>query len=208
MATMTPERFKKFVLDPSRSRQDVEQMMRNANAKGESEFAGIAKDALDIRFPGWDEVSQRTSGARTTTAYFRGSTEKRFDTGKEAYVWLLGRFINVKPRLFESINWETVFVAKGRKRNYFGKDLKAMFHGSPHLAEDRNNYARLTNGWYANTNLNNAQKFDILCRFAAVAKLNYETDWRWDVDDPSEELRAHEERMALAERHLNELSNE
>jgi hypothetical protein len=193
-----------LVRDPSRTRQDIEQMMRNAVGKGESELARIAKEALDSRFPGWDVARTRAGGARPTVAFFRG-TERRFDTSKEAYIWLLERFIGVKPRLFETINWETVFVAKGRKRNYFGKDLKAMFHGSPHLADDRNNYAHFTNGWYANTNLNNAQKFDILCRFAAIAKLDYEKDWRWDVEAPSDELRAHEERRAMAERLLDEL---
>lgn len=204
MATVTPERFRTLVRDPSRTRQDIEQMMRNAIAKGESELAHIAKEVLDSRFPGWDTVRHRASGARPTTTYFR-KTKRRFDTSKEGYVWLLERFISVKPKLFETINWETVFVAKGRKRNYFGKDLKAMFHGSPHLADDRNNYVRLSNGWYANTNLNNAQKFDILGRFAAIAKLEYEEDWRWDVDDPSDELKAHEERRALAKRLLDEL---
>lgn len=204
MATVNPERFRGLVRDPSRTRQDLEQMMRNAIAKGESELARIAKDALDSRFPGWDTVRHKAAGARLNVAHFHG-TKKHFDTSKEGYIWLLERFIGVKPKLFETINWETVFVTKGRKRNYFGKNLKTMFHGSPHLADDRNNYARLTNGWYANTNLNNAQKFDILCRFAAIAKLEYDKDWRWDVEDPSDELRAHEARRALAERLLDEL---
>lgn len=200
---MTPERFRTLVCDPSRSRQEIEQMLRNALAKGETELARIAKDTLDRRFPGWDTPHTRAAGARPTVAFFRG-TERRFETSKEAYIWLLERFLTVKPQLFEKINWETVFVAKGRKRNYFGKDLKAMFHGSPHLADDPNNYARLTNGWYANTNLNNVQKFEILGRFAAIAKLSYEKDWRWDVEDPSDGLRAHEARRAMAERLLDE----
>jgi hypothetical protein len=116
MATASAERFKKWVLDPSRSRDEIEQMMRNAVAKGETELARIAKDALDARFPGWDAVRTRAGGPRPAECFFRSLT-KRFPTSKEAYVWLLERFIGVKPRLFEDINWETVFVAKGRKRS-------------------------------------------------------------------------------------------
>jgi hypothetical protein len=75
-----------------------------------------------------------------------------------------------------------MFVAKGRNRNYFGRAPKKMFHGSPHLADDRNNYLRLTNGWFINLNLKNDQKFEILCKFAAVGKFEYGREWKWEVE--------------------------
>ena len=57
-----------------------------------------------------------------------------------------------------------------------------MFHQSPHLADDRNNYHRLVNGWYVNLNLSNDQKLEILFKFAVIAKLQVNKDWSWKVD--------------------------
>ena len=178
--------------------------MRNATiAKGEMECARIAKEMLDSKFPGWDRVRHRGSGARATLARFQGS-EKHFSTSKEAYLWLVERFIAEKPDLFDHVNWETTYVSKGRKRAYFSRDITALFQGSPHLADDRNNYAPLTNGWFANTNLSNAQKFEVLCRFSGVTKLRQDDDWDWEVDDASEGLRDKLERKALGARLLKE----
>ena len=174
-------------------------MMRNAVSKNERELAHIAKEVLDRRFPGWDAVAHKASGARFTTAFYCG-IERHFPTSKEAYLWLIERFISAKPELFEKISWETVFVPKGKKRNYFAPALEKLFHGSPHLAEDRNNYAKLTNGWFANTNLDNNRKYEILCRFAGVAKLEHEREWRWDVRDPSKDLMDRKEMKALGSR--------
>ena len=199
---MNTERFSRMVRE--RSRQEVEQMMRNAISKNQADLAKIAKQALDERFPGWDKVRSKAGGARPTRARFK--TESRsFPTSKEAYVWLLERLIPHAPELFHTDNWQMDFVAKGRKRSYFSRDIKEMFSGSPHLADDRNNYARLTNGWCANTNLNNSQKFDILGRIAAIGKVEPE-DWEWTVDDPSDELRSKIARQAEARRLLDELA--
>jgi len=202
---MDADRFKQLVNDTRRTCDDIQQMLRNAVKKGERELAWIAEEALNTRFPGWNKVHHKATGAKPTLACFR-SEKKQFPNSKEAYVWLIERLIHAKPDLFETISWETVVVAKGRKRNYFGQNIKSLFHGSPHLANDPNNYARLTNGWYANTNLSNSLKFDILCRFAAIAKLEHETDWSWKVEDPSDDLRANEERKALAKQLMTEIA--
>jgi len=57
-----------------------------------------------------------------------------------------------------------------------------MFHGSPHLASDKNNYIQLSNGWVVNLNLSNEQKFEILAKFAAVAKLQLGQEWKWQIE--------------------------
>jgi len=89
--------------------------------------------------------------------------------------------IEACPGLFTNINWETEFVSKGIRRLYFSKDLMKMFHGSPHLADNPNNFNLLPNGWYANMDLDNDRKFNVLCKMAAVAKLKFEKDWYWHV---------------------------
>lgn len=196
---MDASRFKALVDDTRRTRQELEQMMRNALAKGERELAHIAKEALDKRFADWAKPRHRASGARSTVVRYRGS-EQHFPTAKEAYVWLIQHFVDAKPALFQIVNWETAFVARGKKRNYFGRNRRRMFHGSPHLADDSNNYARLPNGWYMNTNLSNREKFDILCRFAAIARLRHGTDWTWEVVDPTAELKEKLDQQLLADR--------
>ena len=95
---------------------------------------------------------------------------------------MIERFTEAHPEPFSSLNWETAFIAKGRRRNYFGRDPQRMFFGSPHLADDQNMYRPLRNGWYVNLNLNNDQKFEILCRFAAVGKFIWGQEWHWEIE--------------------------
>ena len=177
---MNIDNFKRLVTDHHRTKDELKTMLSNALNKGEAEFAHIAKDELDRRFPGWECVRSRRGGSTPTIVGFRGS-DHRFETAKEAYFWLIQRFTEAHPETFTTLNWETVFVAKGKRRNYFGRDLEKMFHGSPHLADDPNNYQKLSNGWYVNLNLNNEEKFDILCKFAAVGKFDFGREWKWEV---------------------------
>lgn len=187
---MDRDRFRELVNDSRRTREEIEQMRRNALDKGEIELAHIAKIALDERFPGWDRVKRKASGATPTLASFRDKQES-FPTAKEAYVWLMGCFIQGKPEILENEDWQLEFFAKGRAVNYFAQDLKSLFHHSPHLADDPNNYTRLGKGWFADLNLSNAQKFQILCRFAALAEYRFEKDWNWQVQDGKEKHSNH-----------------
>ncbi len=178
---MDIDQFKRLVTDYRRTKDELQNMLRNALNKGEPEFAHIVKDQLNLRFPGWDSARSRKGGATPTKAGFRG-IEHRFETAKEAYCWLIEKFIEAHPEPFITMNWETAFIAKGQRRNYFGRNLKTMFHGSPHLADDQNNYKKLANGWYVNLNLKNDQKLDILCKFAAVGKFSFGQDWKWEIE--------------------------
>lgn len=166
------------LLRSRRTREEIEQMWRNALNKGETELAGLAKQHLHERYP---PKKPRTGGATPTLASFR-EEEKWFPTAKEAYVWLIGRFIEDKPDILESEEWKTDFVAKGRAVNYFAQDLKSLFLHSPHLADDPNMYSRLGRGWFVDLNLSNDQKFDILTRFSAVAEYKFREDWNWRVE--------------------------
>ncbi len=177
---MDIERFVRLVSDPRRTKTELNQMRENAIQRGESEFARIVHDELNRRFPGWDEVHSKRVGATPTRVAFRG-VERRFETAKGAYLWLIERFIEAHPGPFLEVSWETVFVAKGTCRLYFARNLKRMFFRTPRLASDANNYVKLTNGWYANLNLSNEQKFSILCKFAAVGKFKYE-EWAWEIE--------------------------
>jgi hypothetical protein len=44
------------------------------------------------------------------------------------------------------------------------------------------------NGWYANVNLSNTNKFEILLKFGALVGKRFQRDWDFDVLDPTEGL--------------------
>lgn len=172
--------FRRRVSDPRRTKRELEQLRANAIEQRDSECARIVEDELNRRFPGWKHIKRQPVRSKLTLARFKNQ-ENEFPSSKDAYVWLLERFISAKPDLFFTPNWETDFVALGRARNYFDRDPRSMFHESPHLAENKSNYRKLSNGWYANVNLSNERKFHVLGRLAAVAKVQWESEWYWEV---------------------------
>jgi hypothetical protein len=104
-----------------------------------------------------------------------------FKTQKDGYIWLIERFIQHYPKPFIELDWETRFVAAGPRALYFAKSKAKLFGSKAHLAEDKNKFYCLTNGWYAKLVLSNPQKLDLLAKFAAVAQLKIGEDWNWDV---------------------------
>lgn len=177
---MNIEIFEQKARNTGRTQKELLNLLHNAHEKNKPDYAVVVEDVLNERYPDWESDCQKKGGARPTVVRFK-SEEKAFPSGKTAYFWMIENFINNYPSIFNEINWETIFVAKGTKRLYFGRSLKKVFFGSPHLAEDSNNYSKLTNGWYVNLNLSNDQKLDILFKVAAVAKLDFEKDWSWQV---------------------------
>jgi hypothetical protein len=209
---MNIEQFRRMIQAPERTQQELEQTLRNVVDRNDRDRAQEVKSVLDSRFAGWDKPSARRGGATETIVRW-GSTRKDFTTAKEAYLWLVERFSEANPQLFTDIRWGTTgYVAVGKRRgaagvarNYFSRQPGNLFRAAAHLADDPNNFHRLSNGWYVNTNLSNAEKFEILCRFGGVSKLEYERDWEWEVLDPSDALVARKARVALAEEVFAEL---
>lgn len=156
---------------------DLIRMHQNAQIKGAAEFVHVAEEALNRRFPGWNRGRTRSTPTRVRF----GGEEQLLQSAKEAYVWLIEKFVANGPSILGQVDWSTRFVAEGTKRSYFARSSAGLFLASPHLAKDRNNYHELSNGWYAILNLNNEQKFSILCRFAAVVGVEFEKQWYWEV---------------------------
>lgn len=177
---MDINKFKVFLYSHEKSQKDLETMLNNARRIGNAEYIDLAKKALDERFPSWNMPTTRRGGARPTIVKFRDES-REFPSGKDAYRYLIEKFISVYPDVFNNIDWQTYYVGMGKKRLYFGQTLEKIFFGSPHLADEKNNYIKLSNGWYANVNLSNDQKFEILCKYAELAKLTFEDDWSWRV---------------------------
>jgi hypothetical protein len=110
---------------------------------------------------------------------FLGTT-KHFPSEKEAYVWLMERFTQHCPKVFDEIDWQTRFVAIGTRSLYFAKSLKNLFRTSPDHASDPTKYKRLANGWYAKLVLSEKQKVDLLIKFSTVTSLRMGVDWDWN----------------------------
>ena len=138
---MNLDKFSKMVSEPARSEQELKTILENVLNKGAREHALVVKEALNHRFPGWDTVKSRKGGAKPAIARFLGQ-EQTFPSSKDAYIWLIERFVVAKPSVFDDPSNETIYLALGKRRNYFGKNLKKMFHGSPKLAENPSNYTQ------------------------------------------------------------------
>lgn len=176
---MDIDRFLKLLQDPGKSQEDLVTMRENAIAKNAIEHVHLAEKVLDERFPGWRTIRSRRGGSKPTDVVFQG-TRKHFDTEKDAYIWLMERFVQHYPKPFDDIDWETRFVAKGPRALYFAKSLKSLFRTSPDHATDPTKYHRLVNGWYAKLVLSEHQKVELLSKFAAVAGLRMGEDWDWN----------------------------
>lgn len=176
---MDIDRFRALLDDPEKSKQDLLAMRENALRVSALEHVRAAEQALDLRFPSWRTIRSRRGGSKPTDVEFQGKT-MHFESEKEAYIWLIERFIQHYSKPFVELNWETVFVAKGPRALYFAKSLRRLFGNRQHLAEDSNKYHRLTNGWYAKLVLSELQKLSLLIKFATVAQLKFGTNWDWN----------------------------
>jgi len=111
---MDIEKFTQMVHDPGKTKDDLKRIMENALRKQALDHVDIVRDELDSRFPGWDVVRSRKGGSTPNVAIFRGH-ERTFDTAKEGYIWLIEKFIAVRPELFNDPSSETLYLALGIK---------------------------------------------------------------------------------------------
>ena len=138
--------------------------------------------------------------AKSSTARFR-DIQEQFASGREAYIWLVEKFISSKPATFKGDPSSNALKAiLGNSQKYFANNVETLFHDAPHCIAQKSMFARLTNGWVASVILSNAQKFDILLRFAAVAQLSYPQDWDWTVQGASALLVNKQAALEMAEK--------
>lgn len=203
---MSIDEFARRVKDPERTKDELNTMRKNALAKAKPEFAEIVEEELDRRFPAWDKP-KTMSGPTPTTAIF-GSTEKKFTNGKDAYLWLIEMFRSVKPDLLESQSKWHEKAFKGAKRFNFARRPSDLFPDRSDLARSRGNFGLLADGWFANANINHAQKFDILLRLGVICGLSYPNDWDFRVTGASQGLEEKQKFSILVAELTKELEKE
>ena len=94
------------------------------------------------------------------------------DTEWEAYVWLLNQFLKDKGDFF---------IAKGAEINYIcsgGRNAPQFAPARIHMNQPK----PLSNGWYAETCLNEGQKIDNLYKLSQAIGLSSERDYEWQAD--------------------------
>jgi hypothetical protein len=107
---------------------------------------------------------------RTTRVRFRGIAEQ-LPTEREAYIWLLNRFLNTAGNFFESKNQVVKNVCTGPRGS-------VRFARSPNRMHQPK---ELSNGWYAETCLNEGQKDRNLYLVAQLIGVSSERDYEWQV---------------------------
>lgn len=193
--------FERRARNPSLSREELETLKVNALEKGNREFAGIVQTVLVERFPA---TSKKGGGATPTTAVFLARTED-FPSGRDAYLWLIQRFRKHHPSLLENQERWHQRAFRGVERMYFAKSQEALFPPGSKLASQGGNYAQLTEGWFANTNLNHQQKFGILLRLAGICQLQYPDQWDFQVTGATRNLAEFQKQVRLGQELLEEL---
>lgn len=184
-------------------KDDLIKVLLNVRVKRNVPYEDMVLAELDSRFPGWHIVKRGKSGGRTYNRATVFGETKEFETAKDGFVWLITKFVSKDPSIFDSPNSKLVRVAVGRGRNYFARSPEKLFPKSPHLAENSSSYEKLPNGWYANVNMSNAEKFRILSLLAWATKLEFEKDWNWEVIGSTKAL---VDRIAL-EKWVNDIIN-
>lgn len=199
---MDPTRFEQLARSPARTRDDLERMKANALSKGETELAHIAEEILRERFP----IRTRVPSGRTpTTAIFRGHREQ-FDSGKDAYLWLVQEFRLYRPTIFDE--YEALHArAKSAGRRYARTPESLFPPGSPRAGNPAYQ-AKLGGGWYADINANHQNKFSALVQLGHLAGLEFLRDWNFRVEGGTQELADQQKQqgmISIAQKMLDEL---
>ncbi|WP_137719536.1 hypothetical protein [Methylobacillus flagellatus] len=197
---MDIQRFEKILREPDKTRSDLQNMKDNALKKGEIEMARLAEEVLKERFP----VVSRRGGATPTAAVFRGD-HKNFDSGKEAYLWLIKQHQAFDIKAIEN------YIALHKKSG--SKSKRCRFAQNPHdlypkgstRIDDTSQFSTLQGGWYVDTNLNHKDKFATLIQLSYVCGLEYPKDWDFVVTGGTEELQQYQKIVIRGNKLLDEL---
>lgn len=198
---MDLSRFESIVRDPRRTRTEVETMRKHALGKGEFECAAIASEVLSARFP---ETTKRGGGATPTTARFFDEMHE-FRSGKDAYLWLVSRFLAHCPDVLDryvALHQRDSGRSKGCR---FARDPLELFPQGSNRRGDSARYAKLGLGWFADTNLNHDDKFATLIQLSFGCGLEYDEHWEFRVTGATNKLRSHQEAVLCARELLDEL---
>jgi hypothetical protein len=184
-----------------KTRAEAETLKANCLAKGNTEAAHVVNEILLNRFP---TIAKATGGATPTVASVNGRKEY-FDSGKEAYLWLINQFIAITPDaldLYLDFQSKIKSRAKGRR---FARSPRDLFPPGSNRASMESHYASLVGGWFADVNLDHKDKFATLIKVAYKCDLEYKKDWDFQPTGSTKQLQEHQEAVIQGQRMLAEL---
>lgn len=180
---------------------DLEQMKVNALAKRNVEAAKLISEVILERFPVHTKVG---SGRTPTAALFLGRAQE-FDSGKEAYLWLVAQFHSFRPTVFTDFQALSRARSKSNSGVRFAQESHHLFPSGSKRAGNASYFAELPGGWFADTNLNHQDKFATLLKLGYVSELEYPTQWEFRPVGGTTALREHQEAVVRAGELLAEL---
>ena len=193
--------FSTYANDPKRTRSELEQMKVNVVAKGELEAARMVDDVLLRRFP----TRGRTGGGKTPTeASFKGRSET-FESGKDAYLWLVDQFRANRSNALQAYVELTKRRGSERHGSRFATTPSGLFPPGSKRAGDPKYYSALASGWFADTNINHDDKFATLLKLSYVCDVEYQTEWEFRPIGSTERLREHQKAVIHGRELLAEL---
>jgi len=195
---MTPEQFE-AVARRCKNRGELEELAKNALARSRSDLAELARELADELFP--VKISKRT-GPTPSTVIFKGLTE-RFDTGKEGYVWLVDQFGLNQPSIYEE--YQDFHSRRKSGGSRIARRPQDLYPEGSKRAATSSNFSKIVGGWYVDTNLNHEGKFSLLLQLNYLARLEFQTDWDFQIQGSTEELADRQRAVVRAREILQEL---
>ena len=187
----------------AKSRSHLEQLCQNVRERGDSDAIYLVTEILLERFP--IQARSRT-GKNPTEATFRQQKEL-FETGKEAYLWLLEEFRQSRPGALERFG-----LLQGRNTRAIGrrfaKSAAALFPPGSSRASKASYWAKLGDGWFTDVNLDHAAKFATLLSVGRLCGLAYLADWDFQPVGSTDALREHQESVIRAQEIVAEFFRE
>ena len=199
---MDIERFKAHAQNPARTRAELEKMRTHALEKNLNDFAHEVDIVLCARFP--NKPTKKGGGKTPTTAVFRSQTE-HFESGKDAYLWLVGQFCRFHKTILDEYDDLHTRAGSRSRGKRFARNPLALFREASVRRGNPNFYAAVGDGWYADVNLNHDDKFAALLQLSHLSKLEYGQDFDFKVLGATEQLVKHQRLMIYARKLLDEL---
>jgi hypothetical protein len=118
------------------------------------------------------QAARRRVFVATPTTVMCLGERKSLPAEQDAYVWLIEKFLRIKPDLFADPKSAPYVCKGGRGAAYFAT-----------CGSNMNQPMRLANGWGAELCLSNDQKVRILDNVAQYAGLKRGRDWEWQAEN-------------------------
>lgn len=183
MRELEVERLKMLLHRLKDDKQELLKQELQARRDQDWDRHDLIVEVLDERHAGWDApnpVSSSRGGTKSPIEVsFRGAVQI-FDDAKQAYIWIMEKFVAAEEIHLSLSSWQEKFVNPGAARKNIARSLPELFVRSPHLRSDKNKWHQLRNGWYLNLNIKTEDKRTVLFSYAQVAGING-SEWDWKV---------------------------